>query len=70
MAGCFPAASGPATLAECFRMIADKTGKVPNTPRASLGLPTNFGDVYRLVRFLTRFVDLSVRDFAESRFEV
>ena len=70
MAGCFPAASGPATLAECFRIIADKTGKVPNTLRASLGLPTNFGDVYRLMRFLTRFVDRSVRDFTESQFEV
>jgi len=58
MAPCFTAPTGPATFAECYRLIADQTGKIPNTLRVSLGLATNFGDVYRFMRFLASFVDM------------
>ena len=37
--------------------IEDKTGKVPNTIRVSLGLASNFADVYRFMAFAESYRD-------------
>lgn len=57
MAGCFSAPEIPVTLVDCQRLIQDATGKVPNTIRVSLGLATNFADVWRFLEFAGRFRD-------------
>ena len=59
MAGCFSAPEIPVTLADCQRLIQDATGKVPNTIRISLGLATNFADVWRFREFAGEFRDRS-----------
>ncbi|MDY0088272.1 MAG: aminotransferase class V-fold PLP-dependent enzyme [Coriobacteriia bacterium] len=62
MEQCFSAPAAPVTLQHCQRLIEDTTGKVPNTIRASLGVASNFADVYRFMGFLADF-----RDLASSR---
>jgi len=59
MERCFHGAHVPTSLQECQRVIADATGKVPNTLRVSLGLVSDFGDVHRFMAFLRRYVDVS-----------
>lgn len=54
MADCF-ADETPVTLGECQRIIEDATGKVPNTIRVSLGIASNFADVWKLMRFLVTY---------------
>lgn len=58
MAECFEEPEVPVTLDECQRIIEDATGKVPNTIRVSLGLVSNFADVWRLMGFVERFRDI------------
>ena len=45
------------TLSQCQRTIEDATGKVPNTIRVSLGLASNFADVYRFLAFAESYKD-------------
>jgi len=56
MAACFtePAA---VTFQECQDLIGTATGKMPNTIRVSLGLASNFADVYKFVEFAEGFKD-------------
>jgi selenocysteine lyase/cysteine desulfurase len=51
MAECFAEPEIPVTLLDCQRLIQDATGKVPNTIRVSLGLVSNFADVWRFMVF-------------------
>jgi len=57
MASCFEEAEVPVTLSECQAIIADHTGKLPNTIRVSLGIASNFADVWRFMRFAEGFRD-------------
>ncbi len=57
MAGCFAEPGVPMTLGDCQRIIHDHTGKVPNTIRVSLGISSDFGDVWRFMRFAADFRD-------------
>ncbi len=59
MASCFEEPEVPVTFQQCHALIKDSTGKTPNTIRASLGIASNFGDVYRFMRFLAGFRDRS-----------
>ncbi|MDT8433826.1 MAG: aminotransferase class V-fold PLP-dependent enzyme [Anaerosomatales bacterium] len=60
MEECFSVPEAPVTLQHCQRLIEDTTGKVPNTIRASLGIASNFSDVYRFMAFLADFRDRPV----------
>lgn len=57
MASCFEEPDVPVTLGDCQRIIHDHTGKVPNTIRVSLGISSDFGDVWRFMRFVAGFRD-------------
>jgi molybdenum cofactor sulfurtransferase len=57
MAECFAEPEIPVTLLDCQRLIQDATGKVPNTIRISLGLVSNFADVWRFMAFAEGFRD-------------
>jgi molybdenum cofactor sulfurtransferase len=61
MAECFDGCAVPVTFEHCYHLIQDHTGKVPNTIRVSLGLASNFEDVYRFMRFVAGFRDLPAR---------
>jgi selenocysteine lyase/cysteine desulfurase len=56
---CFRSPQLPVTLADCQRIIEDATGKVPNTIRASLGIASNFADVWRLREFIADLRDVA-----------
>ncbi len=58
MESCFADPDVPVTFDQCTRLIEDSTGKVPNTIRVSLGLVSNFADVYRFVQFAGSFRDM------------
>ncbi len=58
MAECFTDRPKPVTFTECHDIIRDTTGKMPNTMRVSLGLASNFADVYRLMEFVAGFRDV------------
>ena len=58
MAECFVGKARPVTFSECHEIIRDATGKMPNTMRVSLGLASNFADVYRFMAFAARFRDM------------
>ena len=49
---CFAHEPRLSTLRDCQRVIESATGKVPNTLRVSLGLVSNFNDVYRFWAFV------------------
>ncbi len=57
MAECFETPAVPVTLQHCQSIIQDATGKAPNTIRISLGLASNFADVWRFVTFAETFRD-------------
>ena len=59
MAACFEESRALVTFEQCYRIIQDATGKVPNTVRVSLGLASNFADVLQFVRFLAGFRDVA-----------
>ena len=50
------------TFSECHDIIRDSTGKMPNTMRVSLGLASNFADVYAFMQFAESFRNLAARD--------
>lgn len=66
MEECFSAPEVPVTLQHCQRLIEDMTGKVPNTIRVSLGIASDFADVYRLAGFLASFRDVSAGDLSRA----
>ncbi|MGB4593006.1 MAG: aminotransferase class V-fold PLP-dependent enzyme [Coriobacteriia bacterium] len=57
MASCFKQPEVPVTLEDCQVIISDATGKVPNTIRISLGIASNFADVWAFMRFAESFRD-------------
>ena len=57
MERCFRDPSAAITLMQCQRNIEDETGKVPNTIRVSLGVASDFGDVYRFMAFAESYRD-------------
>ena len=57
MERCFTDASAAITLMQCQRAIEDRTGRVPNTIRVSLGLVSNFADVHRFMSFAESYRD-------------
>jgi len=59
MAPCFEGSRALVTFEQCYRIIQDATGKVPNTVRVSLGLASNFADVLRFIGFLAGFKDVT-----------
>ena len=59
MEQCFKDPAAAITLRQCQQAIEDATGKVPNTIRVSLGLASDFGDVYRFVAFAEGYRDKS-----------
>lgn len=59
MARCFDDDHADLTLEHCQQIIADSIGRVPNTLRVSLGLASNFADVYRFLAFVASYRDFS-----------
>jgi molybdenum cofactor sulfurtransferase len=59
MERCFNDPAAAITLVQCQQRIEDATGKVPNTIRVSLGLASDFGDVYRFMTFAESYCDKS-----------
>ena len=57
MEACFADPGAAVTLLQCQQRIEDETGKVPNTIRVSLGLASDFGDVYRFMAFAESYRD-------------
>ncbi len=55
MSSCFT--DVPVTLKDCQRLISDATGKVPNTIRVSLGIASDFADVWRFREFCSGLRD-------------
>ena len=62
MAECFVGKTKPVTFSECHEIIRDATGKMPNTMRVSLGLASNFADVYRFLAFAAGFRDRTAEE--------
>ncbi len=58
MAHCFVGRTGPVTFEECSESLRASTGKAPNTMRISLGLASNFADVFAFLVFARLFVDV------------
>ena len=54
MAQCF-VGHAPMSYQEFFSLIHEQTGKTPSTMRVSLGIASNFADVYRLLDFINSF---------------
>ena len=54
MAQCF-GSQAPVSYTQFFSLIHDRTGKTPATIRVSLGIVSNFADVYRFLDFVTTF---------------
>jgi molybdenum cofactor sulfurtransferase len=62
MAECFVGKAAPVTFTECRDIIRDTTGKMPNTMRVSLGIASNFADVYAFMSFAESFRDCAPDD--------
>lgn len=56
---CFRTPEVPVTLVDCQRLIEDATGKTPNTIRISLGIASNFADVFAFSEFALGFRDVA-----------
>jgi molybdenum cofactor sulfurtransferase len=63
MAQCF-AGGQPLSFDQFFALMRRSGGKSPSTLRISVGLATNFSDVYRFVRLASGFLDRTVEDLA------
>jgi selenocysteine lyase/cysteine desulfurase len=57
----------PVSYAEFRDQIRRRYGRFPSAIRISVGLATNFADVYRLLCFLQQFVDRSVAEIDRAR---
>ena len=67
MERCFTEPERPVTFEQCHDLIRDASGKVPNTIRASLGIASNFTDVYWLMQFATTFRDIPAEKISADR---
>jgi selenocysteine lyase/cysteine desulfurase len=65
MAECFVGKQAPVTFTECRDIIQDATGKMPNTMRVSLGIASNFADVFAFMAFAEGFQDSTASEIAE-----
>jgi molybdenum cofactor sulfurtransferase len=65
MAECFVGTSEPVTFTECRDIIRDATGKMPNTMRVSLGIASNFADVFSFMSFAESFRDCGPNELPE-----
>jgi len=54
---CYFTGAAPSSFYEFYDLLHVATGKTPSTIRVSLGLASNFADVYTFVRFLEEFRD-------------
>ncbi len=59
MGRCFSDSRAAVSLLQCQQAIEDATGKLPNTIRVSLGLVSDFSDVYRFAEFAAGYRDRS-----------
>ncbi len=57
MERCFRDRRAVISLLQCQQVIEDATGKLPNTIRVSLGLVSDFSDVYRFLEFAAGYRD-------------
>jgi selenocysteine lyase/cysteine desulfurase len=55
--GCYFTGAPPSSYYEFYDLVHVATGKTPSAIRVSLGVASNFADVYTLVTFLTEFLD-------------
>ncbi len=58
----------PMSYLELRHRIRLEHGRLPSAIRISVGVATNFADVYRFVCFLQGFVDRSVAEINQSAF--
>lgn len=63
MARCFVGQT-PVSFQQFYQLIHDATGKTPSTVRVSLGIASNFADVYRFMDFVAGFCDRPAADLA------
>jgi selenocysteine lyase/cysteine desulfurase len=63
---CFNTQEAAVTLQDCQRLIEDATGKVPNTIRVSLGIASDFSDVWRFEHFALGFRNVSASSIATA----
>jgi len=54
---CYFTGAAPSSFYEFYDLLHVSTGKTPSTIRVSLGLASNFADVYAFTQFLTEFID-------------
>lgn len=59
---CYFTGAAPASFYEFYDLLHVATGKTPSTIRVSLGLASNFADVYTFVNFLETFRDRRAAD--------
>ena len=64
MEKCFAEPEVPVTFEQCHDIIRDATGKIPNTIRISLGIASNFADVYCFMGFAAGFRDRPAAEIA------
>ncbi len=54
--------SQPVSFEAFYEMAKDLMGKAPSTLRISLGVATNFADVYRFMTFASTLIDMTARE--------
>ncbi len=59
---CYFTGRAPSSFYEFYDQLHVATGKTPSTIRVSLGLASNFADVYTFARFLAEFLDRCAGD--------
>lgn len=59
---CYFTGAAPSSFYEFYDLLHVATGKTPSTIRVSLGLASNFADVYTFVHFLEEFRDRRAAD--------
>ncbi len=62
MADCFKSDT-PVSYAELYERLQESGGKTASTIRISLGVASNFADVYRFMHFAQQFADRRVADY-------
>jgi len=66
MAGCFKSDT-PVSYAELYEMLQRNGGKTASTIRVSLGVASNFADVYRFMSFAQQFQDRHADEYGPLR---
>lgn len=65
MATCFTGAS-PVSFAQFYQLMQDASGKNPSTIRISLGIASNFADLFRFMQFAESFRDRSAFELSQN----